>query len=440
MGRMTMDMRSLFLSSFLVALPVAAHAAPTAAQAEAMCQGRKTCKVEKTYDAGKSPSGAALDVVEVRLGLADKPQDQDDGCRTDSGDKDGGVEYWLLDGTAAPRRVLKLCNDGYGASGVGDDEVKVGPNRLSHWQTGGSAWRWSGTVTYSLSPWRPLTERSCSYHNVTENSGTTTDLDYTTMVVRSIVDDPLVQLDRSIGCADWPKDQTVFSPRPEKGILGAYDIVGPILGDNPKIPSGTAIANCVAPMTTAGTNGFVVYGKPAPADQAAEIRAMAIGLKALLIQVYDPLAAAQPAPAAGSSWINLPHVELWVGQNKEEARANLPLHQVQQIGIGLDGKVNRGVGAAAALPAIQRWPARDADGRPVTVLRLDWKDEYALLNGVALVYSQAENGKQARLVSTTGIANNRPLYLPNVVQLTDDADKKIGRCQLLDGRLAISDK
>lgn len=433
-----MVMRSFFLTSLLIALPFAAQAAPTTAQTEAMCQGRKTCKVEKTYDAGKSPAGATLEVVEVRLGLADKPQDQEDGCRTDSGDKNGGVEYWLLDGTAAPRRVLKLCNDGYGASGVGEDEVKVGPDRLSHWQTGGSSWRWSGTVTYALSPWRPLAEKSCSYHNVTENSGTATDLDYATMVVRSIVEDPLTQLDRSIGCAEWPKDSTAFSPRPEKGVLGAYDIVGPILGDNPKIPSGTAIGNCVAPMTTAGTNGFVVYGKPAPADQAAEIRAMAISLQSLLIQVYDPLAVAQPAPAGGS-WINLPHIELWIGLNKEEGRANLPLNQLQQIGVGLDGKVYRGVGAAAALPTVQRWPARDAEGRPVTVLRLDWKDEYALLNGVALVYSQAKNGKQTRLVSTTGIAGNRPLYVPNIVQLTDDSEKKIGRCQLKNGRLAIAE-
>lgn len=431
-----MQLRPLLLSTFLAVLPLAAQAAPDAAQVTAICQARSSCKIEKTYDAGKSPSGAPLAVAEVHLGLADKPQDQDDGCRTEKGDKDGGVEYWLLDGTAAPRQLLKLCNDGYGASGVGEDEVKIGPNRLFHWQAGGSSWRWSGTVTYSLSPWRPLTERSCSYHNVSENSGTTTDLDYTTMVVRSIVEDPLTQLDRSIGCADWPKDSTAFSPRPEKGVLGAYDIVGPILGDDPKIPTGTAIGNCVSPLTTAGGNGFVVYGKPAPADQAAEIRAMAISLKSLLIQVSDPLAAGQPA-AAGGSWINAPHVELWIGLNKDEGRTNLPLHQVQQIGIGLDGKVNRGVGAAAALPAVQRWPARDAEGRAVTVLRLDWMDDYALLNGVALVYSQAENGKQARLVSTTGIANNRPLYLPNIVQLYSDPAKKIGACRIQDGRLTI---
>ena len=57
--------------------------------------------------------------------------------------RDGGVEYWLLDGKATPKQVLQLCNDGYGSSGVGEDEVEVGPNRLVHHQYGGSSWRWS---------------------------------------------------------------------------------------------------------------------------------------------------------------------------------------------------------------------------------------------------------------------------------------------------------
>ena len=430
-------MRILLLSSLLFALPAVAEAAPDAAQTAAICQTRTTCKIAKTYDAGKSPGGTPLTVAEVSLGLADKPEDQDDGCRSGNGDKNGGVEYWLLEGATPPKQLLKLCNDGYGSSGVGEDEVTISPNRLARWQTGGSSWRWSGTVTYSLSPWRLLTERSCSYHTSSETSGTKTDYDYTTMVVRSISEDRATHPDPGIGCAEWPKESVAFAPKLAAGVVGAYDIVGPVLGDDPKIPPGTAIGNCVATMTTAGANGFIVYGKPAPADQTAEIKAMAVGLKSLLIQVFDPLAASQLA-TANASWINLPHVELWIGQNREYVRTSLPLNQLQQIGIDLDGRVHRGVGKAVPLPSVQRWPARDASGRPVTVLRLDWTDDYALLNGVALVYSQAEAGKQTRLVSTTGITNNRPLYVPNIVQLYDESPaKKIGRCDLRDGRLSI---
>lgn len=181
-------MKPLLFAAGLSLLPVAALAAPDAVQTAAICGTRTTCKVEKTRDAGKSPAGASLTVVELRLGLADKPKDQDEGC-IDGNARDGGVEYWLLDGTAPPRQVLQLCNDGYGMAGVGEDEVEVGPNRLVHRQSGGSSWRWSMDVTYSLIPFRAVTEQDCSYHNVSEQSGTLTDIDYRTRRVRALAKD-----------------------------------------------------------------------------------------------------------------------------------------------------------------------------------------------------------------------------------------------------------
>ena len=107
-----------------------APAAVTAAQQAAICGARSSCRVAESDDAGRSPAGPALSVVEVRLGLKDKPDDAaDTGCRSGT-EPDGGVEYWLLGGAAPPKRVLKLCNDGYGAAGVGDDTVAVSANRL----------------------------------------------------------------------------------------------------------------------------------------------------------------------------------------------------------------------------------------------------------------------------------------------------------------------
>src|SRR5689334_18237756 len=103
-------MKALALSTLLLAaFPLVASAAPNAAQTAAICQGRASCKIAETTDAGKSPAGAALSVVEVRLGLANKPDDAPpEGCRDGNGGFNGGVEYWLLDGTAAPRQLLKL--------------------------------------------------------------------------------------------------------------------------------------------------------------------------------------------------------------------------------------------------------------------------------------------------------------------------------------------
>src|SRR5216683_7338723 len=64
-----------------------------------ICKGRTTCRMTSLKSAGKSEAGEPLMVAEFHFGLADKPKDgPDDGCLTQEGEKDGGVEYWLLEG------------------------------------------------------------------------------------------------------------------------------------------------------------------------------------------------------------------------------------------------------------------------------------------------------------------------------------------------------
>ena len=290
-------MKKIILAVLLICLfraPGVVAAELTGAQISAICQTRSTCTVAKTYDGGKSPTGSALTVVDVHLGVKDKPDDApDSGCRAE--DKyDGGVEYWLVDGTAPPKRLLKLCNDGYGAAGIGEDEVSVGPNRLVHLQVGGSAWRWDSTVAFTLSPWRAVSERDCSFNDLSSNNCTVTDIDYLGMRARSIAKDAARKWGENVGCPEWPSSASRhFTPEPARGLLGAYDVLVPVLGrdgDTPKIPSGTAIGDCVAAMTTGGANGFIVFGRPAPAGRAAEIRVVAESLNSLLIQVFDPVA------------------------------------------------------------------------------------------------------------------------------------------------------
>ncbi|MDB5488254.1 MAG: hypothetical protein JWQ58_1969 [Reyranella sp.] len=424
-------MKPLLLAAGLLLLPVTAFAAPDAAQTAAICGQRSTCKIEKTSDAGRSPTDTPLAVVEIRMGLADKPKDQDEGCINGNA-RDGGLEYWLLDGSAAAKQILQLCNDGYGMSGVGEDDVEVGPNRLVHHQYGGSSWRWSMDITYSLVPFRAVTERDCSYHNVSEQSGTLTDIDYRTRLVRALAKDS-TQRDIGMGCPSWPKPPQTFAARIDAETVGAYPVVAPGLPAKVTIPAGTSLGNCIPAMTTAGDNGFVVWGKPATADQAAEIRTIGVGNNSLIVQVFDPVPAAAPS---GGSWIHQPHLEIWVGQNGENLNTMLPLGQMTQAGITLDGTVHRGVGKPMTAPKVERWTARDERGRPVVVLRLVWPEEYALLNGVMAVYSQAEAGKQARLVATAGFANNRPIYVPDMLMLSGRPSSSDGGiCRVQDGRL-----
>jgi hypothetical protein len=423
----------------------AAAAALTPAQQSAICGARTTCTIGKSYE-----GGGALAVVEIHLGLKDKPDDApDDGCHAaDSDKRDGGAEYWLLAGGAKPARLLKFCNDGYGAANVGEDKVDVGPNRLVHWRDGGSSWRWESTVTYTLAPWRAAGKRDCSYNDMSADNGTLTDIDYVAMRSRSVAKDSAPASGHNggddVGCPPWPADAAQhFTPQPGPGLLGAYDILVPNLasasGVPPVIPAGTTIGDCGAAMSTAGMNGFVVFGKAAAADKAAEIRAIALSMNALLIQVYDPLAVSNNG-VAPRSWIDLPHVEIWIGHDIDPGHTRLPVSKLSQVAVDLSGGVHAGVGQQGKPPNVEHWQARDTNNRPVTVLLLKWASDTAFLGGVGVVYSQAERGRQARLVANTGIVNNRPLYLPDIISLPNgDVEPPPGRCNIQNGRLSLID-
>lgn len=431
------------LAALMITLPAAASAsAVTPAQKSTICGARSTCTIGKVYDGGKSLAGAALEVAEVHLGLKDKPDDApDSGCQ--AGDKfDGGVEYWLIEGTQPPRRILKLCNDGYGAAGIGEDEVTVGPNLLVHREIGGSSDRWESTVRFTLSPFRAVAERDCNYNNLSAGNGTLTDLDFLKMTARSVTKDTAAKWGEDVGCPQWPSAASAhFTPQPASNLLGGYNVIVPVLPGGPvpapKLPTGAAIGDCIAPMTTSGVNGFVIFGAPAAASQAAEIKVMAESSQALVIQVYDSAAADQPAKPKGS-WINLPHAEVWVALSNTGANVRLPANQLTQVGVDLNGKAYAGVGKKEALPAVERWQAHDAGGRPVVVLRLTWSSDTEFANGVAVVYSQAEGGKQARLVATTGIVKNHPLFAPGITSLPNsDVSPQPGRCSVRNGLLSL---
>jgi hypothetical protein len=388
-------------------------------QKAAICGQRSSCKIAAVTAAGSDESGAKLSIAQVTFGVADKGEDApEDGCLSqdqDSDERNGGYEYWLLRADDAPRMVLALCNDGYGAAGVGLDEVKIGKNRLMHTQEGGSADRWSGTTTYSLSPWRVLAERDCSFHTLTPWSGTLTDIDYDSLQARAVKmrtgDAKQMQEDDTIGCPDWPSG--AFGPTPGPKVYGALVVPAPLGEGATDLLKGTVLGDCALILRSDGKAGFLVYGKAAPDAAAAEVKAVAVAYNHLVVQVYDPSAQAAAAAAAGKSWIHAPHVEVWTSEDAANDDPDAPPAKLyHQVGVGLDGKVNAGAGDPA-LPTVTRWNAKDEQGRDVTVLDIAWSDEYALLDGIGVVYSQSEAGKQARLVSNAGIVKNKPLFLPS---------------------------
>ena len=147
-----------------------ARSADMAQLKPAICGARATCTVAKLTPAGKSDSGVALSVAEVHLGIAEAPDPQFP-CHNNEGTaNDGGQEYWLVEGTVKPHLLLKLCNDGYGAAGVGEDEITIGNNRFTHFQAGGSNDRWETTETIRLAPQTLLRVESCGFRGTEPDS------------------------------------------------------------------------------------------------------------------------------------------------------------------------------------------------------------------------------------------------------------------------------
>lgn len=389
---------------------------------QAICGDRATCQVVAVSGAGTGQDGEALRVAEIVLGLADRPDYfPEEGCRSTEaalgGDApDGGREIWLLAGDAAPRLLLPLCNDGYGAAGMGEDVIEVGPNQLVHSQYGGSAWRWHSVKTIRLSPLKVTREESCSYHNVAPGSGETVIVNRDTFEARAFgfVTEGKNEDDLSIGCPEGAADFTqTLDPQPDAETLAAYALPAPFSLDAAQLPEGTTLGTCGLVLKSDGSKGLLIYGKPADPANAAELRVIVETPSSLLIQVRDPLAAAETSAA---SWVKAPHVEIWSGRASDtyEGYPTLPEKEYDQIGITLDGQMHEGVGKLEKLPAVTAWAGKDELGRDVTVMRVAWNPEFGLPSGLGVVYSQAEGGKQARLVSSAPIVKNKPLFLPGV--------------------------
>jgi hypothetical protein len=411
----------------------AAHSADMGKLKPEICKDRATCRMTSLKSAGTSDMGASLMVAEFRFGLADKPKDgPEDGCRTEEDSNDGGVEYWLIEDGNAPRLLLSLCNDGYGAAGVGYDQVEIGPNKLTHRQDGGSNDRWENIDVVSLSPQRTLRTENCGFRATDPNYGAYSWVDVPHMAAQSLAIDDGIQsnADATAGDGDPCTALKKRIGKPvEHGFLGGLDVPFPTVdpgsaesGSMP--PHGTALGNCAATLTADGKNGYLVYGKADPARVAA-LRFIAADLHNIVIQIYDP----RRDRSGPQSWVNADHLEIWtLGDMANTIRVDPAA--ARQTGIDLDGRAYAGVGKPQ-LPEVERWETIDEQNRPVVVLKLHWKVDEALFGGVAIAYSEAEHGRQTRIFSTGPLVRNQPLYLPNIsyVPVT---------CGAVDGRWTVT--
>lgn len=377
-------------------------------------QESQACSLAKTTPAGTDTQGRALSVVELNLGKKN-PEEGGRDCHPYA------REFWLrVAGMKEPQKILSLCNDGYGAAGVGEDDVKIRANRFIHGQQGGSAWRWNGGKTIQLSPMRVLSEESCSFHNV--NIGySTTRWDW----------------QRLAGEMRW-FPQACKDPRPDESkqpdwcdtakATRRHALIPRFDG---AIPAGTQahLGSCASAFDESGQRGFALFGKPKPGG--AEFRVLMTSGNDLVVSVTD-----QAFVTGGANWLHDDHVELWIGNDQSGLSCNEGKIKLSQWAIGLDGKVHHGAGDSAAPPTVAARSARTVGGKPQVTLhirlpKLEDPDDH--FRGLTVVFSKSEGGKQARLTATSPIKRGDETTLSSAYRI----DAKAMRCAVREGQLDV---
>lgn len=362
----------------------------------AVCQDRSECRIIETLDAGNAADGTALAVLHVALGsenqLADAEGRQ---CRPYP------ENYWLKqvsrDGKVTYRRLFAFCNDGYGASGIGEDVVTVGPNRITLDRVGGSAWRWEIGASYQLMPERPLLRREASYHTL-GGGCLETETDFRALRQRG-------WLNPSPAEETLDEDATVGCDR--KSVTGRFIAIPQLErgGDEPAAleRQSAGLGSCALTLRATGNeeDGFVVYGGPDP-QARTEVKLLLLSATTLLAQVRD----VGRTPAMSENWINDDRLELWLGPALYGGWPSADRKkQLYQFGIRLvDGAVFAGYGKSKRLPTVRHWRRGDAH-----LLLVDWGDVgLEESNSMTVVYGQGDGRRQERMLATSHLKYGDP--------------------------------
>lgn len=152
----------------------------------AACAERDPCTVKSVREVAV-PNEKTVLVVLVQLSEMDASTDGEAAPLspglTTNGDEDSFSmvefgrciehEYILLetDLSGGPQSLARVCNDGHGAAGMGENVVTIRDGQLLYDEVGGSAWRWGTKTTLSLWPLALLSESSDGSWSLDENHG-----------------------------------------------------------------------------------------------------------------------------------------------------------------------------------------------------------------------------------------------------------------------------
>jgi hypothetical protein len=401
------------LAALLAAAPLSVHALEPAVT-QVLCSGRGgPCRVTAVHDAGTGADGTALKVVE--LALHDQPgQDW----------KEPGSPCWpyemhlvVLRGESVVRRQLlsEICNDGYGAAGMGTDELEVGPNRYRHLQAGGSNWRWDRSRTLQLDPLRIVAESGSGSWTVAHNAH-----------------EEHWSWESYTGRVEWfvptcGQDGSMPEPSGEAPPSFEYRPIPKVEMDAGFLGAGwkqTRLGSCSA--VAGDGDGYVVHGPTEAEPGDASLRAVLVAERVLLVEVRD-----DRFVSGAQSWLHDDHVELWVGPEADHTRQCLERElRPVQWGVSVsDGKAFAAHGRPAALPAVERQQlAPDA-----VLLKIVLPEKPGRLT---VLYSDSDDGRtQKRLVATSALKFGS---LPTL-GAARSIDPRLAICAVRDGKLDFVD-
>jgi hypothetical protein len=357
-----------------------------------LCKDKTPCQVQKVYDAGRSPAGLPLRVVEVGL------HSQADGGALSSGwgDECYTNTYWVVEDSTPPRteKILELCNDGYGAAMEGEDFIKVTPNRLIHDQIGGAPiYRWSEHKVLQLVPLRTLEVGNAG-------GGQEVLWSWETFSGHTINGLPV--------CDD--EGMPTESPTDEDKLRAST------IPSLPNLPGDkgwkeTGLGQCSAHVDSAGGGGFITYGELGAAADAT-LRALLVEKKVLYVEVSD-----DTISQGAKKWLHDDHVELWVVPKGELGYADCLTPKsktVYQWGVMLDGAVHAAHGKPKDTPKVEVHKVNATTYRLRVELPMD-------LDALSVVYSDSDDGKsQERLLATSAVVFGEGFSLSRVQEISAD--------------------
>lgn len=380
-------MKQLLAAASFSLLALPAFAQTLDEKARALCGAAADCAVVVITDASPGSDGEALAVVE--LSYAQPPADlyyEGIECRPYY------RQFWLLADGQEPVELLGLCNDGYGASGIGEDEITIGPNSLRHNQVGGSAWRWWSDRSISLSPLKLLTEDFGGYFSLALNHG----------------ESHWDWHDFSAGTDSWwapacladgsPPDfdqQEEGSPRTSRLIPQLTEgALGEGLGD-------ASLGDCALWIDPAKGEDHLVFGDE---DQAA-----ADGDR-FAVLLEDPnllhvTVVSREIMSGGESWLSDDHLEVWQGEWLDYGSACITgQEQARQWAVRIaDGEVFPAYGEPSNLPQVlSRTQQQDGEGNQLVTMTIRLAE--ALEGNTTIAFSKGDGeSEQLWMMATSDL-------------------------------------